>query len=45
MKKGNVHTEQFVILALSVIMVLALIAAIGGSISDSILTAIEAALQ
>jgi hypothetical protein len=45
MKKGNIHTEQFVILVVSAVMVLALIAAIGGSISDSILTAIEAALK
>lgn len=43
--KGNIHTEQFVLLVLSVIMVLALIAVIGEGISDSILTAIEAALK
>lgn len=45
MKKGSIHTQQFVMLVLSAILVAALIAVIGGSISESILTAIEGALE
>lgn len=43
--KGNVHTEQFVIMVVSVIVVLTLIIAIGTGISDSILSAVESSLQ